>query len=70
MSPLFRTVSTGQVIMRRRIFLTAALGATAGAGALSLSGCADVRQRIARPRPPQPPQIGRGSGMGIGWDVG
>ncbi|WP_256692541.1 hypothetical protein [Actinomyces oris] len=55
MSPLFRTVSTGQVIMRRRVFLTAALGATAGAGALSLSGCADVRQRIARTLTPQPP---------------
>ena len=57
MSPLFRTVSTGQVIMRRRVFLTAALGATAGAGALSLSGCADVRQRIARTLTPQPPTV-------------
>ena len=43
--------------MRRRIFLTAALGATAGAGALSLSGCADVRQRIARTLTPQPPTV-------------
>ena len=43
--------------MRRRVFLTAALGATAGAGALSLSGCADVRQRIARTLTPQPPTV-------------
>ncbi|OLL14733.1 hypothetical protein [Actinomyces oris] len=43
--------------MRRRIFLTAALGATAGAGALSLSGCASIKQRIARTLIPQPPTV-------------
>ena len=43
--------------MRRRVFLTAALGATASAGALSLSGCASMRQRIARTLTPQPPTV-------------
>ena len=43
--------------MRRRIFLTAALGATMSASALSLSGCATIRQRIARTLIPQPPTV-------------
>ena len=43
--------------MRRRIFLTAALGATTSAGALSLSGCAEIRQRIARTLTSQPPTV-------------
>ena len=43
--------------MRRRVFLTAALGAPAGAGGLSQRGCAAVRQRIARTLTPQPPTV-------------
>ena len=43
--------------MRRRVFLTAALGATTSASALSLSGCASIKQRIARTLTPQPPTV-------------
>ena len=39
--------------MRRRAFLIAALGTTMGASAVSLSGCASIKQRIARAWAPQ-----------------
>ena len=39
--------------MRRRAFLIAALGTTMGAGAVSLSGCASIKRRIARAWAPQ-----------------